>query len=299
MDNDIQSKILHEYINTGDSLNKIATRYNVDFKTAKRLLLKNDIEFTPRRNITKLNENLILKLYLTEKLGVVDISKRLKTSHKKVSDVLKKHNISPKNRCLYEINEDFFKMIDNQYKAYLLGFITADGYVTKSDNNYRMGITINKKDIEILEYFKEFTQSNSPIVSLDRNLIRISIHNQNFIKHLLTKGVVPNKTFNTLPILMNIPNKFKNHFIRGYFDGDGTVFRSSRNTKLVRCGFIGNIEFISELQKILKMGRINKRSYTTVVDLNIKTQSDIQIFFNYLYSNSNIHLKRKYNKFVE
>lgn len=300
MEKEIEKKIIFEYVNSNESLNKISNKYNVDFKTAKRLLLKNGIEFKPRRNTKTLDENHIIDLYINKKLGVVDISKILKTNHKKVSAILKKNNIFALNKCKYSINENYFENIDNQYKAYLLGFITADGYMIVENGNLRFGITIKDKDIEILKYFKKYTNSNSPIHFLKRNnMVRISINNQNFNKHLFDKGIVPNKTFNTIDIIKNIPNNLIRHFIRGYFDGDGTVFSDTRNSKLLRVGILGNVEFITELQKILNMGKIYTRNYTNVVDLSIKPQKDIEKFKKIIYLDSKIHLKRKYIKFIE
>lgn len=300
MEKETEKKIIFDYLNSNESLTKISNKYNVGFKTAKKVLSKNGIDFKPRRNIKTLDENLVLELYIEKKLGVVAISKILKTSHNKISAILKKNNISPSHKCKYSINENYFEYIDDQYKAYLLGFITADGYMLVEKGNLHFGITIRDKDIEILKYFKKYTNSNSPIKFLKRNnLVRISINNQIFNKHLYNKGIIPNKTFNTVGIIKNIPKNLMRHFIRGYFDGDGTVFSDTRNSKLLRVGFIGNVEFITELQKILNMGRIYTRNYTNVVDLSIRPQKDIEKFKKIIYSDSKIHLERKYKKFIE
>lgn len=48
---------------------------------------------------------------------------------------------------VYKVDEDFFKCINTEEKAYILGFICADGHIEKD----RLNITVSIKDIDILE----------------------------------------------------------------------------------------------------------------------------------------------------
>lgn len=52
-------------------------------------------------------------------------------------------------------NEDYFKNIDNEEKAYFLGLICSDGSITYNENKYRYQISIklHNKDEYILDEF--------------------------------------------------------------------------------------------------------------------------------------------------
>ncbi len=61
---------------------------------------------------------------------------------------------TPNNAGGYNINENVFDNIDTEEKAYWLGFLYADGYVTYK--NYTIGLGVALKDIDHLRKFKDF-----------------------------------------------------------------------------------------------------------------------------------------------
>lgn len=65
---------------------------------------------------------------------------------------------------VYKVNEQFFNNINTEEKAYVLGFICADGHVEKD----RLNITVAIKDEDILEKIRKATQSNHPIKEVKR-----------------------------------------------------------------------------------------------------------------------------------
>ena len=66
----------------------------------------------------------------------------------------------PGRKNEYVFNEDFFETIDSEEKAYWLGFIYADGYITGDD---RCGIALKNIDNIHLEKFKKSIDSNHKI----------------------------------------------------------------------------------------------------------------------------------------
>lgn len=79
-------------------------------------------------------------------------------------------------------------------------------------------------------------------------------------------GAVPNKSLILkFPTFKQVPEKLMPHFIRGYFDGDGSVWNGKRKKMIVRSegrtrerivhnvkfNFTGNPEFINDLQDYL------------------------------------------------
>ena len=103
----------------------------------------------------------------------------------------------------YNIDEDYFKIIDTEDKAYFLGFIYADGCICKaSKKQYTFALKLAEQDKYILDTFKHYLKSNSIIIKTLRNdgqnQFRLSVYNQTFIKNLMNQGVNEKKTFNCI-----------------------------------------------------------------------------------------------------
>src|SRR5574343_1528145 len=175
----------------------------------------------------------IIKLYQSGKSSI-EISNITGLHRTSITRILKRNGIArrslSKSHQKYEINEYFFDIIDSEEKAYVLGFIYADGNLTRN----QLEICIQEGDKDILEKISKLiypkgkplgyrpsrdTKFNDITYSC-KPQYRLTIINEK-IKNSITKlGVTPNKSLNiTFP--KNIEKKFHRHFIRGYFDGDG------------------------------------------------------------------------------
>ena len=66
-----------------------------------------------------------------------------------------------KNIRMPKLDVNFFENIDNEYKAYILGFIAADGYI--ESNERTLTFNINKKDIDILYKIKDAVSCENDI----------------------------------------------------------------------------------------------------------------------------------------
>lgn len=65
-------------------------------------------------------------------------------------------------------NINYFEKIDNEHKAYWLGFLYADGYILqgrkeKKNESDALGISISQKDTYLLEILKTDLKSENPI----------------------------------------------------------------------------------------------------------------------------------------
>lgn len=218
----------------------------------------------------------------------------------------------------YHVNKDYFAVIDNEWKAYWLGFLYADGCNNRKDNF--VGLGLKSDDIGHLEKFKDSLQSDAPIKTRkceasNNGLVKIPTYRsdiniccQKMCEDLEKLGCVPNKTFNKhFPTEDIVPKELIRHFIRGYFDGDGWVSYSTNNR--VRCdvGFccVNNCSFLTDLRdcicEAIGVSRItiknqddNKASEICWGGLN-----DCRKIYGYLYEGCNIYLERKFNKFNE
>lgn len=214
-------------------------------------------------------------------------------------------------RRIYKVNEDFFKCINTEEKAYILGFICADGHIEKD----RLNITVSIKDKEILEKIRYAMNSNHPIKEVQRtnpykktnreNLIlsELMIGSVELVKPLFNMGLTTNKTY-TLngDILKYIPKYLIRNFLRGYFDGDGNVFFGRRYSS----GYKYNVNICGNEDFLLKSFQVyfpsNNKLYKDLYSKQcyvwkISQKDKVRDFMYYLYYNSSIFLQRKYNEF--
>ncbi len=126
--------------------------------------------------------------------------------------------------------------------SYLLGYIVADGCIHKRKdrkNSYVLNIT--SKDRNHLVRINETLHSDYPI-SIKYNSQRmpcsqIQISNLEICKDLMNLGISPRKTIHLEPI--GVLGNYFSDFVRGFFDGDGSVYIYKVNGVLqIKASFI-------------------------------------------------------------
>ena len=256
---------------------------------------------------------LIVKLY-NDGYNCLEIANKLKSSRWTIENILIKNKVTirsnSESKIQYEIIQNFFDKIDTSEKAYFLGFLFADGHNNTNTNS--ISLQLKASDKEILTKLSNLIYIDKrPIKTYkDKNSYkrsRLLISNKHISYTLNEIGMHRDKTQNcNFP---KIKRKFLKDFIRGYFDGDGTIHYSiveSSGRRAYRCSFIGTKNFIETLQKILiHTGikcTIEQRFYdkkNIVQKLHIHGIPQSVKLFNFMYENSNINLKRKYKKFQD
>jgi len=116
----------------------------------------------------------------------------------------------------YEINEHALDIIDTEAKAYILGFIAADGYVGKDG----LGFTLHERDAGILPRIQVVLGSTHKIRPIARNRVALDISSRTLARRLAGLGLKSPKTFTMKPPT-EIPQDLLHHWLRGYWDGDG------------------------------------------------------------------------------
>lgn len=211
----------------------------------------------------------------------------------------------------YTLNENYFDIIDNSNKAYILGFITADGHIIDNSVKRNGGgfvIILSNKDIEILEAIKKELHYNGKIQIFkrqNREYCKLKICSKHIGDVLYSYGLYPNKSYN-LDMPKCIPLEFMSHFIRGFSDGDGCIYTSIIDKKDVfRWQATGTEKFISELQKNIE-NIINIKCYIHSVytklnyvpcKIEISTKKNLFVFLDWIYKDAKIYLQRKYEKY--
>ena len=209
----------------------------------------------------------------------------------------------------YYYDHNFFENINNEEKAYWLGFIMADGCVTIGKNNScELTIHLQTRDIGHLKKFNKSLKGNVPIQTKERlctftnkynKISIIRFYSQKMVHDLEKYNVIPRKSL-VKEFPTNLPKELMNHYIRGYFDGNGCITNSD---KYVGCSFCsGSFKFIEGLRKFLNENGI-KTSPTRKKDkdsncyiIQIYGIKNCDNFLNYIYKNSTIYLDRKFNK---
>jgi thymidylate synthase ThyX len=166
--------------------------------------------------------------------------------------ILDNHNIEKRNLGRRGIiNSNYFEIIDTPEKAYLLGFIMADGNVRRNSPQ----ITITQKENEqwyLLNMIKTFIQPEAKT---------LSFHDKKIWEDIINKGIIPNKTYEFnethAELLWNsINEKYIHDFLRGLLDGDGSIrwFYQKENSNSKSCNicFNGNYHILNKIKQLLK-----------------------------------------------
>ncbi|MGR3764416.1 LAGLIDADG family homing endonuclease [Rossellomorea sp. NS-SX7] len=237
----------------------------------------------------------MVKLY-EEGMRTVDIAEIANVSVRYVNLVLLKNNVKRRAKGSwkrkYEVNEHYFKTWSNNM-AYILGFFAADGCVNKDLSS----ISFSQKSIEILEKIKIELQSNHPFVqNPNTGVYTLGIHSKILKEDLMIlHGIQPNKSLRIQ--LPTIPEPYLSHFIRGYFDGDGSIYKS-RNCV---CIVSGSRDFSISLYEIFKSHNLKPRlkDFETYYRIYITGLDNISLFANWIYQDKDLYLVEKYKRFLE
>lgn len=137
-------------------------------------------------------------------------------------------NLNPNSKYFY--NRNLFDSIDTEGKSYLLGWLASDGHLAK--NNVAK-LSIHKKDKSIFYQIFKILGTELPIREEDdQRYIAICSKEivQKACEHL---GIIPGKKDSKI-IFPNLESdSMKISFIRGFFDGDGSV----RQPQLTEAGW--------------------------------------------------------------
>jgi intein-encoded DNA endonuclease-like protein len=216
-----------------------------------------------------------------------------------------------KYNTTYTVNQEFFDEINTEEKAYILGFVCADGHVDAKA--HRLTIALKDSDYKILESIRQVMESTHPIkrhikkrnpYTKANNLVleqcSLSINGKRLVSSLVDMGIAGKKTY-TLDssIVKHIPQKHIRHFLRGYLDGDGCItWRKKYNSgaKYI-VQVVGNQEFLLEAFQrnfpsncSLYKDKTSKQCYVW----KIANKRSVLEFLNYLYKDAKIYLDRKY-----
>lgn len=242
-----------------------------------------------------------------------EISKRLNRSENAIQLQASRMGLK---KYPYTCDYHYFDEINTEEKAYWLGFLTADGWISKNDksNVGVTGIELQYGDINHLKKFNKSIKGNYQITDRWRtcsistypnkknHMCIIRIFSLTMYNSLVEKGFTKDKSYDCY--IPHLRQDLVRHYMRGYFDGDGcfTFINKSLHINFVTASKMLNDDII----KILETENFNytKSMFSTEFDttmykIHICTQEDQVRFLDWIYKDCSIYLDRKYKKYLK
>ena len=253
----------------------------------------------------------IIELYTIYGWYIETIRKKYSCKPKVIKEILLNNNIDIRKGSVIVnrfLKEDYFENIDTEEKAYLLGFITADGsvmYRNRKSNGGVLSLQVKPSDIEIIYLLKNELNCGSKIGYDKRDKkesVSVKISSTKLVQSLEKYGVVQNKTYSLDKIYDNFNNQeLLRHYLTGLLDGDGCIsFFDKEKSK-------SHVYFCSYSKKFVESFRKSINDIANILCKNkpyfVKTSYRVcwngkfaEEVCRFLYSNCNCYLTRKYNR---
>lgn len=255
-------------------------------------------------------KNLIKNLYESGKT-TKEIGNMFNVSYKTIARLLQKLDVQliGNGQRQYELNECYFDTIDTGNKAYILGFLYADG--CNSLEKSTISMALEEGDRDILERIRLEVGSAKELVFIDysnkhdfgytyKNQYRLLFFSAHMCESLALHGMTPRKSLSlSFP---SISDDLLPHFIRGYIDGDGCIYKQN-GVYIVT--ITSTKQFCEKIQSVVyeKLGinskieeASNKNGITYV--WKVSKKSDTKKFLDWVYDNAEMYLKRKHDVYV-
>lgn len=268
------------------------------------------------RTFTQKDIQLAVELYNNGKQQR-EIAQILECSQVSISNILKQQDIKTRigKKITYtDINTIFFKEINCEANSYFLGFLYADGNIQTTNSAYCITLKLKSDDQCIIEKFRDIMSPSSPIKitqnkGSSNTYSYFRVNQKEICEQLEALGCVPNKSL-ILTFPTQVPTNLIRHFLRGYSDGDGCIYKNKfKNKKTINTiwKIVSTKQFCEQTAKILKneldincsqsLSRPKTNKITTVLSVGGNLQS--RKVLDWLYQDATIYLPRKYDKYQE
>lgn len=192
-----------------------------------------------------------------------------------------------------KLDDNFFKEVKTEDKAYLLGWIASDGSVTKRC----ITIGINKKDLKCLEILRDIICKELPISPKNNEIISLSISSETISKDVCELlNILPQKKSDVVCFPDLETEELKWAFLRGFFDGDGTIHNISETHDTPYCGIATNSQKMRT--SIIEFTKIPCNEDVKNNSLSWSGNNALD-FLDKLYEKSKFRLFRKYDSYID
>ena len=195
------------------------------------------------------------------------------------------------------VNNNYFSEQNNRM-AYIMGFLAADGNVSKNGNRIQSQLSLKDKGhLEMIQSeiggCEVYEYESNGYKSCGWHCCSSQIK-----KDLAVYGIIPYKT-GTLSIPKVLDKQYWKDFIRGYFDGDGTICKDGTGFRVTITS--ANKEILEDINSYFEENGIkpsNLYKDHNNICIRFRSQASIDIY-NLLYYNDCLCLKRKKEKYIE
>ena len=244
-------------------------------------------------------------LMYNQVLSCRKIAETFNCSESFINKTLTEQNIIKRTGGSYRrsYDQNFFNTIDTEAKAYWLGFLYADGCVQEKSTGQKL-VSLAVKDKEVIDKFIESLNGDFDTKTYN-DVHTVHLTSKIMFNDLINHGCIPRKS-----LVLKFPTIAKNlnhHFMRGYFDGDGSVFISypkNRNKtttvyKNIGVGICGTQEFLLKYNTYLNFNEAkkDKRKEGNVWYLSTSGTNKVKAFYDFIYKDATLYLSRKKDKF--
>lgn len=243
--------------------------------------------------------------YITKNMTMLEVGDYYGVSKGVVYKLLKKYDI----RKLTKRHQDIYAFSTyTPESCYWAGFIAADGNI---QNDFgKLTIALQKSDTPHLKKFLEFMKSNAAINTVVGDFGTLCSETKIYCKPLCLEiyknfNITPNKSLTLVPPPLGT-NKYISHYIRGYMDGDGSIYKG----RYFEVGFCsGSKLFLEWIKQVIKDNVVQAGNPSIIVKNSKKgkafyfkfggIQSNYILDWIYKSSDNSILLDRKYKKYLE
>ncbi len=246
-----RKEFAQDYLEARMSHRALAHKYNCSKAYIPLVLEKLGISPRPRWILREmLSKEKLENMYVTKEMSEDDIADNSDISKSSVSNLLREHGIPRrtlsdarsvalkkgkistmqtdkhgKQRKIQHhfrtVNHKFFKKWSPQM-AWVLGVIATDGSLES-----KRQVAICQKEPELLWKLRSLLGSDAPLIHLPKRgragaIYRFAIGSRDIVEDLNRLGVPFNKSLKLR--FPKVPQKYMRHFLRGCWDGDGSVY---------------------------------------------------------------------------
>lgn len=235
-----------------------------------------------------------------------------------INYIVREKGITRRNGKQIVLNHDYFEEIDSNEKAYWLGLLFSDGnvqYHPEKGNSWTIRLGLMEEDAYLIEEFIKAVGSDREVKTYMNSTgfqrkdgkphreSRVILSSPKMAQDLSKYGIVPRKSLKVHE-LPTIHEKYMSHFIRGFFDGNGSITHNKyKDKKVPRVMFYSTYDFCKCLNDYLHdtlnltEHEVYKQKEYNVSFITYGKFQDIVNLYDYMYQDATHYMKRKKEKF--
>lgn len=233
--------------------------------------------------------------------STLDIGEEYNVNDETIRNILKDNNVE--RRGVHEIrriplDESVFEKPLGYKESWLFGLIVADGCIYKHNGGHYLSLEFTQDDEELIDHSVEILDYNGSRYYRDKmDSVSITLGSKKIFNDLKSFGLVENKTYNQSHL--NLADVSKPDFLRGFFEGDGSV---SVSNNVIYVQMTGHKELIYQISEVIEnqvdintslFERSRKDKWRETWICSFGGNKIVDEFYQYVYNDCKFYLNRK------